>query len=215
MSIPTKYSVDFEEGCFYHIYNRTNNKELLFRSAANYVYFMQKYHQYLSSFVDTYGWTLLSNHFHFQVRIKPVEEIIKNIKIKREKDVCLTEINFLCNEISLSELIETVFKRFFQSYAQAFNKMYNRKGNLFYRPFKRVKVEGTEQLIRNLIYIHLNPFKHGVVDDYESYEWSSWREFHPATVWTKEKAEVLEWFGGYKNFLTMHRVNSQVSTLKG
>jgi putative transposase len=214
MPIPIKYNVDFEEGCFYHVYNRTNNKEPLFRSSSNYVYFMQKYHQYLSPFVNLYGWCLLSNHFHLQIRVKTREEIVRNIKKNKEKDLCLTEVNFLTNSITLSELIETVFKRFFQSYAQAFNKKYKRKGNLFHRPFKRIKIEGSDQLIRNLIYIHLNPLKHGIVEDYELYEWSSWNEFKPGAIWTEEKEEILRWFGGYKNFLTMHRVNSQVSTLK-
>jgi hypothetical protein len=30
MPIPTKYLAEFAEGHLYHVYNRTNNKELLF-----------------------------------------------------------------------------------------------------------------------------------------------------------------------------------------
>ena len=40
-------------------------------------------------------------------------------------------------ENTFSILIEQTFKRFFQSYALAFNKQHHRKGNLFYKPFKR------------------------------------------------------------------------------
>ena len=36
-------------GRFYHIYNRGNNRETIFRSAENYRFFLQRYGQYTSS----------------------------------------------------------------------------------------------------------------------------------------------------------------------
>jgi hypothetical protein len=56
-------------------------------------------------------------------------------------------------EITFSQLVEQTFKRFFQSYALAFNKQHNRKGNLFYKPFKRIKIEKDTQFTMALIYI--------------------------------------------------------------
>jgi hypothetical protein len=212
MPVSNKYFVDFKEGEFYHVYNRTNNKELLFRSAENYAYFLQKFHQHLSPFVDLYGWCLLPNHFHFEIKIKEYHNLIEGILAKKEQTS--TESKFLQNEISTSVLVENAFKRLFQSYALGFNKMYKRKGNLFYRPFKRLNISGREALIRTLIYIHLNPMKHGCIDDYEAYRWSSWQEFQPQLKVSKIKEEILNWFGGYKNFLTAHRVNQGLSTLK-
>lgn len=59
-----------EAGKFYHVYNRTNNKELLFKEHENYFFFLRKYKQYLSSYIDTYAYCLMPNHFHFLIKVK-------------------------------------------------------------------------------------------------------------------------------------------------
>jgi putative transposase len=76
MSIAEKYLATFCDEGVYHVYNRTNNKELLFREEDNYYFFLKKYHQYLGPFVYTYCYNLLPNHFHLVIRIKPVKEIL-------------------------------------------------------------------------------------------------------------------------------------------
>ncbi len=60
---------------FYHIYNRGNNHENLFRSEDNYIYFPEQYIKHVSTIAETYTWVLMRNHFHFLVRIKSIEEI--------------------------------------------------------------------------------------------------------------------------------------------
>ena len=42
MPIPAKYLADFTENGIYHIYNRTNNKEKLFLSNENRLFFLKK-----------------------------------------------------------------------------------------------------------------------------------------------------------------------------
>lgn len=61
-------------GQFYHVYNRGNNHENLFYSHENYRYFLEKWQQYLTDYVDTYAYCLLPNHFHFLIQVKDVEE---------------------------------------------------------------------------------------------------------------------------------------------
>jgi len=173
MPIPEKYLADFEEKTTYHVYNRTNNGELLFRSDENMRYFLSNYHHKLSPFLNTWCWCLLPNHFHFLVSVKTRTPIRKYLQGKEQHLLTLTERKFLKEEINLSELIEHAFKNFFQSYALAFNKQHNRKGNLFYKPFKRVRIDTDDQFLQTVIYIHANAVKHGLTNDFTNYKWSS------------------------------------------
>ena len=61
-----------QSGHFYHIFNRTNNKEPLFRSAADRRFFLLKYKQYLSPYLHTFAYCLLGNHFHLLVQVKDI-----------------------------------------------------------------------------------------------------------------------------------------------
>jgi REP element-mobilizing transposase RayT len=74
------YTTDFYEGGIFHVYNRTNNKELLFKSTDNRLYFLKQFQKYLHPFLDTFCWNLLPNHFHFLVQIKSAEVIKKYLQ---------------------------------------------------------------------------------------------------------------------------------------
>src|SRR5438045_3487929 len=69
MAYTEHYHTKFEEGKFYHIYNRSVDRQPLFKSDGNYRFFLQKYDLYLSPVIDTYAYSLLGNHFHLLVRI--------------------------------------------------------------------------------------------------------------------------------------------------
>ena len=68
-----------ESGSFYHVFNRTNNRELLFKDNDNRKYFLRKYTKYLAPYVDTFSFSLLPNHCHFSISVKPQELLIKSI----------------------------------------------------------------------------------------------------------------------------------------
>lgn len=59
-----------EEGGYYHIYNRANGKDNLFRDDQDYLHFLQLYQKYILPVADTFAWVLMPNHFHLLVRIK-------------------------------------------------------------------------------------------------------------------------------------------------
>jgi putative transposase len=59
-----------EQGNLYHIYNRGNNKQLIFFERKNYIYFLKLFKNYLSSYIDVYAYCLMPNHFHFLIKIK-------------------------------------------------------------------------------------------------------------------------------------------------
>ena len=57
----------FEEDQLYHIYNQGNNKQQIFFSHENYLYFLQHYRKTVNPFADTIAYCLMPNHFHFLV----------------------------------------------------------------------------------------------------------------------------------------------------
>ncbi|MBK9571111.1 MAG: transposase [Chitinophagaceae bacterium] len=91
MPIPKKYLANFDEQGIYHVFNRTSNREKLFLSDENRHFFLKKYTQHLSDYLDTYCWCLLPNHFHFLIRIKAHKTLLTLIKKKESGDLSLTE----------------------------------------------------------------------------------------------------------------------------
>ncbi|RDV12599.1 hypothetical protein DXT99_22815 [Pontibacter diazotrophicus] len=49
-----------EPGKYYHLYTRGNNKETLFRHPDNYAYFLQLYRKYITPYVDTFAYCLIT-----------------------------------------------------------------------------------------------------------------------------------------------------------
>ncbi len=65
-----------QPGVYYHIYNRGNNGENLFKEERNYTYFLTLYEKYITPIAFTYAYCLLINHFHILVRIKDEVEFV-------------------------------------------------------------------------------------------------------------------------------------------
>jgi len=214
MPINPKYLVDFQEFGFYHVFNRTNNKEKLFLSEENRNFFLRKYAEYLSPFTETLAWCLLDNHFHFLIRIRSIEKIKAMLRSHDFNELSETERKYLQDKISISELIEHAYKRFFQSYALAFNKMYNRKGNLFYKPFKRVEIRDESHFTQAIVYIHTNPAKHLVSKDFTKWEWSSYQAIISDFKTNLMRDEVLGWFGGKDQFAKIHLEKASIYSVE-
>ena len=70
----SKHHSKFESEKYYHVYNRGNNKEDLFRSSDNYHYFLQKWKTYISPHTSTLAYCLMPNHFHFLVQIPAIND---------------------------------------------------------------------------------------------------------------------------------------------
>lgn len=49
--------VTLQSGCFYHIYNRGNNRENLFLEERNYRHFLRLYARYIPPVADTYAYS--------------------------------------------------------------------------------------------------------------------------------------------------------------
>lgn len=210
MSLTEKYHAVFEPGGCYHIYNCTNNRELLFRSDENYFFFLKKYAFYLSPFVETFAYNLLPNHFHMVVKVRSKEAIVKHV-MSIQKGVRLkSETVFLeAPEKYFDELIEAQFHRFFTSYSMAFNKMYGRKGNLFQRAFKRVLVKDDIQMLQTVVYVHANEIKHGISASLTESRFSSYNSHLSNGFTLLNRESVLDLFGGKEAFIKFHQTQTE------
>ncbi len=153
-----------EPGGIYHIYNRGNNKEDIFKEAKNYDYFMALMSKRLFPSVDLYAFCLLKNHFHWLLRIKDKKDL----------------------PIKYAEKPHLPFSNFFNAYTKSINKMYGRTGSLFQEHLKRKRVENENYLIQLIAYIHLNPVKHNFTENYKTYKYSSFR------IYTSPKKTLLD-----------------------
>lgn len=75
------------------------------------------------------------------------------------------------------EPLSTSMKRIGTSYVSWYNWQYDRKGHLFQDRYKSEPVEDDSYFLTVLRYIHQNPLKVGLVDNIESYPWSSYKEY--------------------------------------
>jgi len=206
MPVNENYLARFEPGNTYHVYNKTNNREQLFRSDENYYYFLDQYHSYISPIADTYAWNLLPNHFHFMIKIKSLDDIISYVRSLEEHTKA--QHDYLQYN-DTNALLLSQFKRFFTGYAMAFNNMFNRTGNLFYRTFKRIEITSDEQFTQTLIYIHANAQKHKLVKDFTMHPWTSYHSIISDKPTKLLRDEVLEWFGGKERFINTHRSQAE------
>ena len=65
-------AMNFESGNLYHIYNQGNNRQQLFFSRENYLFFLKKIKKHILPHADILAWCLMPNHFHLMVYVKDV-----------------------------------------------------------------------------------------------------------------------------------------------
>lgn len=164
---------------YYHIYNHANGDDNLFREEKNYPFFLEKYHQHIDPIAETVAWCLMPNHFHLLVNIRSEKEIVENFSSSASANFSKV-LNFRKVEVLEEEKLKFLskqFSNFFSSYSQAFNKVYNRRGSLFLKNFKRKEISNQKYLKTLILYIHLNPVKHGFTRDLAEWKWHSFHTF--------------------------------------
>ena len=176
-------------GNYYHIYNCGINSCDLFHKQANFENFIGLYDKHISPVAETFAWVLMPNHFHLLVRIKDEVELISPDRVP--------------NPVRAMDPSKQ-FSNLFNSYAQAFNKISDRHGNLFERPFKRKLIEDKEYLRTMVVYIHNNPVHHGFTQHAIDYQWSSYRTFISIKPTRLQRDKVIIWFNNLTDFISAH-----------
>jgi hypothetical protein len=97
------------------------------------------------------------------------------------------------------------FSNLFNAYTKAFNKAYNRTGALFQRPFGRIEVTSDPYFVWLVTYIHQNSQKHGFVDDFRTWPYSSYHTLLSTKPTRLKRDDVLMWFGGVQALGISHQ----------
>ena len=161
---------------YYHLYNRGNNKDLIFLENDNYIFLLNQFKKHVLPFCEVYSYCLMPNHFHFFVRVNDEMDFEKGIK------------------------------NFFISYSKAINKKYNRVGSLFQGRYKASEISSDSYYTTIIHYIHQNPFVAGLVKKLEDYKYSSYASYLSQKETMLNKKEVLDWFGGLEGFIQHHKI---------
>ena len=174
---------------FYHIYNRGNGDERIFRNSGNYKFFLKKYQQYIDPVAETYCYCLMPNHFHFLIKIRSTEEIANLNPPALEKP------GLYCSK---------QFSNLFSSYTQALNKQQGRMGSLFMKNFKRKEVDSDKYFFQLVHYIHMNPVAAKMVEKPSGWEYSSYQKLLTGSKTFLQREKILELFGDLDNFVHVH-----------
>ncbi len=182
-----------ESDCFYHIYNRGINGEVVFKTDRNYLFFLNKIKENLLSVCDIYAYCLMPNHFHLLVKIKSDDDLDNLVKFQN-----LDKVEGLH---SPKHIFSKQFSNIFNSYSQAFNKENNRHGALIESPFKRKIISSEDYLRQCIIYIHQNPNS----EDYENFPYSSYKTILSNNNTSLKRDEVIDLFEDKENFAFCHK----------
>lgn len=178
-------------GRYYHVFSRGDNRQNVFLEPRNYPYFLDLYARHVVPVTDTFAYCLMRNHFHLLIRVKSEDELINASPVT--------------DRSTLGSRPTRAFQAFFTAYAQAINKAYQRSGRLFQQHFGRREVRSDADFASLVFYIHANPQRHGFVEDFRTWPWSSFvaLAFNKASILRHDT--VLDWFGGQDRLRDAHQ----------
>lgn len=141
---------------YYHLYNRGNDRNLIFHRPANYRFFLGLLRKHLANAAaELIAYCLMPNHYHLVV--------------------------YLAREIDFSNTL----RAFTTAYVRSFNNWYGRVGYLYQGTTKAKLVQEEEYLIHLCRYVHLNPVVAGLVRSPEEWEFSNYLEWISEAVATQ------------------------------
>ena len=188
--------IPLDYGKFYHIYSRGIDRCTIFFEERNYDFFMKRWVRYVEPAAETYAYALLRNHFHGLIRTRTPEEQ----EAWRAQTLRVSDTRRVLKVLQPSQQIGNMLN----SYAKAINETYGRTGSLFQHPFGRIEAT-TETYLRNLVtYIHQNPQRHGLVDDFRLWPYSSYDALRSEKQTRLKRDDVLAWFTNRQVFEDVH-----------
>jgi putative transposase len=133
------------DGLVYHVINRGNNRQEVFRKKADFEAFLAALLELKQRKpFELYGYCLLNNHFHLLMR--PTGE-------------------------SISRIVQSLLV----SHTQRYHRHHGSGGHVWQGRFKSPVIQDDEHLLTVLRYIEANPLRAGLVKQADEYPWSSYR----------------------------------------
>ncbi|MDQ6757889.1 MAG: transposase [Bacteroidota bacterium] len=160
----------------YHVYNRGNNKQLIFFNKDNYIFFLKKIRNEWKKYCDILCYCLMPNHFHCM--IVPNDEACKNIE--------------LGNKLTHMQNFSRAIGKTLSSYTKAINIQNHTTGNLFQKKTKakcitNIEVSGDskspdtylQQYLQTCFhYIHQNPLQARLITNLKDWQYSSFQDYY-------------------------------------
>ncbi|MCA9333291.1 transposase [Candidatus Saccharibacteria bacterium] len=174
--MPSKNAVkEFDADAMYHVYNRGNNKRIIFFDERDYAVFLSFLKYALlsgdeSSAKDEVDTSLLSENKRFELRRLGLAGKVDLVSY------CLMPNHFHLQLYQYeSDAITKLMRSIATGYVMYFNKRYETNGSLFQGVYKasRIKDEGYFQHISR--YIHLNPLD--ISQQPDGYDYSSYKYY--------------------------------------
>ena len=132
-----------DDGLVYHVINRGNNRQPVFRDDGDYVAFLDALGDLKKRKpFDLYGYCLLGNHIHLLLRPgdSPISRIVQSLLV---------------------------------SHTQRYHRFHRSSGHVWQGRFKSPVIQDDEHLMTVLRYIEANPLRAGLVKRAGEYRWSS------------------------------------------
>lgn len=140
--MPRKPTLEYPGGV-YHLIQRGNNKEFIFKNNEDKEYLISLLKEYKEVMeFEIYGYVIMGNHYHFIIKIGLVP--LKNIM----------------------QRINNKFSRYY-------NRKYERTGHVFENRYKGILVIDDRYLLSLLRYVHQNPVAAKICKKVDEYKWSS------------------------------------------
>lgn len=184
-------------GKIYHVYNHANGWENLFSEGRNFIFFLQRCREFVWPVAQLYAWCLVPDHFHLVVRIRDEEVLSDYYELADQENGSIHKF--------LSGKVSKAFSNLFSSYAQAYNKVYERVGSLFMQNMKVEEILNEEALCHLIQYVHFNAVEHGLVKKMEDWPHSSYTMLMQDCPTILSRERVLNVFGGREEFIRFHQ----------
>lgn len=200
----------FAPGEYYHIFNRGNNKQPIFKDTRDWARFLFSI-LYFQSNTPIYNIGSYISYF-IKHRVFNISDKILN-KILENRNIELINFSLMPNHFhaTVKETTENGISNYMQrslnSYTKYFNTKYKLSGHLFQGPFKAVHIESNEQLLYLSAYIHRNPREiKEWKNQKQKFPWSSYQDYTMKNRWDKLlKQEIitdqLSFGKEYQNFV--------------
>jgi len=169
--MPSKNSVKiFDENQVWHVYNRGNDKRVIFHDERDYSTFLSYIKFALLPEIDEETKTAAF------IQLKT--ERIRRLKLYKEVELisyCLMPNHFHLQLYQSSvDGISKFMRSVMTGYVAYYNYRYKKSGRLFQGVYKGSQINSDAYFIHLSRYIHLNPADIG---DYKSYEYSSYKHY--------------------------------------
>lgn len=139
--------MNFQQGDLYHIFNQGNNRQKIFFTRDNYLFFLTKIKNHILPHADIIAWCLMPNHFHLMIYVHTLEIYVESSDGFTNCDCKGLNssdgfTNCDCEDLQSEAVTKPYPKRtlndsigiLLRSYTRAINKQENMTGSLFRNP---------------------------------------------------------------------------------